>query len=95
MELLLMKNELINMGSGFNGGQISCIDGSCWITQEGDSRDHFLKAGQSFTSGKGRLLVTALESARLQFQAKRSTKAYWLTDILRGNTGRGLLFVNH
>lgn len=43
---------------------IVCERGSVWVTQEHDSRDFVLQAGQSFRNGtRGRVAVQALTSA--------------------------------
>ncbi len=66
MELLLKNQELMDLGKSLRGTSIACRDGRCWITQEGDSRDHILRTGESFTiKAAGRLIVTATESCRL------------------------------
>jgi hypothetical protein len=66
MELLLENQELMDLGKGLRGTSIACRDGRCWITQEGDSRDHILRTGESFTiKASGRLIVTATEPCRL------------------------------
>jgi hypothetical protein len=40
--------------------------GNVWITEEGDPRDYFLRAGGQFTiSGRGTALVSALEASLL------------------------------
>ena len=66
MELLLNKRELLNLGENLRGVSIVCREGRCWLTQAGDSRDHILAAGGSFTVHScGKLIVTATEDCRL------------------------------
>ncbi|PLY06825.1 MAG: hypothetical protein C0622_00605 [Desulfuromonas sp.] len=67
MELLLEKNEILDFGRGrLKGYELLCLAGRCWLTQEGDSRDHLLAAGERFTSrSRGRVLVTAISGCRL------------------------------
>jgi len=40
--------------------------GALWVTQEGDARDYYLTAGESFTvDRRGTALATAMHSARI------------------------------
>jgi hypothetical protein len=58
---------------GAAGWAVTCCAGTVWITQEGDPRDIFLQAGESFTLDRtGLALVHALKG---------------FEDIWRGNTG--------
>jgi len=51
------------------GDRVECLDGSVWITQDGDPRDVILGAGESFTLDRpGTALVYALEDARVDVQ---------------------------
>lgn len=46
--------------------QVVCEAGSVWITQEGDSRDSIIAAGESFTiRQQGLTILTALEPSQL------------------------------
>ena len=66
MELLMNKRELLDLGENLRGVSIVCREGRCWLTQAGDSRDHILTAGGSFTvRSSGKLIVTAAEGCRL------------------------------
>ncbi|GEM_PF-857648 len=66
MELLLNERELLDLGENLRGVRIVCRQGRCWLTQAGDSRDHILRAGNSFmVSANGQLIITATESCRL------------------------------
>lgn len=48
------------------GTKIRVWWGAVWLTQEGDIRDYYLTAGQSFTvSCKGTALATAMASSRV------------------------------
>jgi len=70
MELLLEKQELLNLGENLRGVRIDCRSGRCWLTQAGDSRDHILRPGGSFTVGSNsHLIVTATEACRLMLRA--------------------------
>lgn len=70
MEILLKKNELLDLDTELRGLKILCQAGVCWLTQAGDSRDHILRAGQSFcAAARGRLIVTATNDCRLMLVA--------------------------
>jgi hypothetical protein len=48
------------------GTKIHVWSGAVWLTQEGDIRDYYLTAGQSFTvSCKGTALATAMSRSRV------------------------------
>lgn len=48
------------------GKGVTLVQGLVWITQDGDPRDLFLQAGQSFVfDRRGLALVQALEPSRL------------------------------
>ena len=49
------------------GWRVTATGGALWVTQDGDSRDVVLKAGESFTFDRQNALVSALGSATAQF----------------------------
>lgn len=52
------------------GWQVKSVNGTVWLTQEGDSRDIVLKKGQSFVLDRdGTALLSALHDADLCLQA--------------------------
>ncbi|MBI1891202.1 MAG: DUF2917 domain-containing protein [Burkholderiales bacterium] len=52
------------------GWQIKSVNGTVWLTQEGDSRDIVLRKGQSFVLDRdGTALLSALNDADLCLQA--------------------------
>lgn len=62
----LAKEGLFAIRDG-RSTRIVCETGSLWITQEGDSRDSVVSAGESFTIGhQGLTILTALEPSRLE-----------------------------
>lgn len=66
MEFLLKVNELLDLGESLSGVRIECLDGRCWLTQAGDSRDHILGAGDTFSvRTNGRVILTATQPCRL------------------------------
>ena len=92
MELILNKRELLDLGENLCGVSIVCREGRVWLTQAGDSRDHILRAGDSFTaSTSGQLIVTAIESCRLMLvepavQHRQSSPIKILYGLLKGCT---------
>ncbi len=83
MELLLNKKELLNLGQDISGIRIVCGDGHCWITQSGDSRDHFVRAGESFTmESSGQLVIVAMTPSRLTLSKSRGKEGNVLHRII-------------
>ncbi len=67
MEMLLGKNELLDLGHELRQVSVYCREGCCWLTVEGDNRDHILTAGNSHSIRlSGRVVLTALAKTRLQ-----------------------------
>ncbi len=67
MQLLLQKDEIIEVGDRQRGVQIICHAGSCWVTIAGDERDFLLRGGKKleiFTQGE--VCISALDEARVQ-----------------------------
>lgn len=55
------------------GARIDCLAGSLWVTQDNDPRDIMLEAGESCElSGRARVLVQALEPARLRLSCEKN-----------------------
>ena len=76
MELILQKNEILDLGNGLLNFDITCLEGHCWLTQTGDNRDHILSGGHKFINRKpGHLFVTALEDCRLTLVSAENHKA--------------------
>jgi hypothetical protein len=71
MELLMNKQELLNLGTNLRGVKIVCVEGRCWLTQAGDSRDHILSTGSTFAiTANGHLIIAALEPCRLMLMTE-------------------------
>ena len=67
MKIALKKQELLGLDGDARGICIRCEAGRLWITQAGDSRDHLLAVGDSFTvASRGRVVIVALEGASLE-----------------------------
>ena len=86
MELLLNKQEMLDLGNDLHGVSIVCRNGRCWITQAGDSRDHILGVGDRFVvKSSGQLIITATEPCRLmlnEFGTKKQPA--WFAKALCG-----------
>lgn len=49
------------------GGLLCCLEGSVWLTREGDASDHVLQAGEALRmEGPGLVVVQALGAARFR-----------------------------
>ena len=84
MELLLDKNELIDLGKSVQGLSIICTEGHCWVTQTGDNRDHVLENGASFLAGNnGHLIVTATNACRIKLRQQQKWPIQLLKRIMR------------
>ena len=81
---LIAAGQSIRVEDG-TGTSIRALDGTIWITQEGDVRDVVLRAGQSFTLDRGGLaLLVALEtSAVARIEAPQYAAAAALIRSLR------------
>ena len=63
------KNKILEVNQAF-GAAVECLEGSVWITLDGDSRDVVLAAGQTFVVDRDRrTLVQALDAARVRLTA--------------------------
>jgi hypothetical protein len=61
----LRSGALMRVEAGA-GHAVAVFDGLLWITQSGDSRDVFLRPGETFSfDGSGRVVMQALSHARL------------------------------
>ena len=61
----LTKGNLISLPDA-EGSTVAVLWGSVWLTQDGDSRDYELNAGESFTiRGDGLILISAFENTAL------------------------------
>lgn len=70
MDIVLNQGEVICIDGDNRGLTFCCQQGQLWITQPNDSRDHILAPQQRFVAtSKGRIAVTALQDAQLQFVA--------------------------
>ncbi len=86
MELLLNRQELLDLGGKRQGLNITCREGRCWVTQSGDSRDHILGVGDRFTATtNGQLVITATEPCRLMLHELEGKKqSSWFARFFAG-----------
>lgn len=64
-EIKLQRDQHMRL-SDAQGWKIKAVDGTVWITQEGDSRDIVLRNGESFVFDRaGKVLLSALDRAVL------------------------------
>lgn len=67
-ELQLAGEELFTL-QDIRGTRLTCVDGSVWLTLDGDLRDVFLHPGDSFVVDRdGTTLMHALAPARLRIE---------------------------
>ena len=60
-EIYLMAGGLLRLDIRRPGGNIICLHGECWVTQEGNYADYRLIPGETFpVSRRGRLIVQAM-----------------------------------
>jgi hypothetical protein len=67
-EISLAKHKLWTIEGDRRGDVISCLNGTLWITQEGDLKDYVLEAGKNFWVTKpGAVVVQGLDNARFTY----------------------------
>lgn len=60
----LRDRELFSIKKGRRAMKISCRTGVLWLTREGDSADHLIRAGEQLAvPGGGLILISALEDS--------------------------------
>lgn len=66
----LHDGELLGIRGNNSGKVISCRAGVLWLTQQGDTADHLIRAGEDFAvSRRGLVLITALAEAEFEVGA--------------------------
>ena len=62
----IAKNRILEIKQAL-GVTIECLEGSVWVTLDGDMRDVILEAGQAlYVDRKQRTLIQALDTARVR-----------------------------
>jgi len=65
----LHAKEILEMENRSGEIQLTCLEGSLWITQPDDPRDHIVHANESMAvTKKGIILVQALPEAVLRWR---------------------------
>jgi hypothetical protein len=68
-DIRLQRDQHLRL-SDARGWKVKSVNGTVWITQEGDSRDIVIRPGQSFVLDRnGTALLSALNDADLRLQA--------------------------
>lgn len=68
--MAMKKNALLSIARPL-GCRIDCLEGTLWITQDGDSRDTVLSAGEHHVADRGpRLIVQALEAGVVRIASR-------------------------
>jgi hypothetical protein len=80
-DVTLAKHKVWNIEGDRRGDVISCLNGSLWITQEGDMKDYVLESGKDFwVTKRGAVVVQALENAQFKYSLNE------LESHIEGNT---------
>lgn len=67
----LRGGELFGLRTRKPGKVISCRAGVLWLTQQGDSADYLIRAGEDFTVNRtGLVLISALAEAEFEISAE-------------------------
>ncbi len=76
----LTKGMLLRV-RGAAGTVVVCLEGTVWLTEEGDLSDHFLEGGHRHRiAGNGVVVLEALHNARLQMQPPNGSRYTRLTE---------------
>ncbi len=67
-DITLSRHQLWKLDGDRRGDVISCSNGSLWITQEGDLKDHVVESGEMFwVTRPGTVVVQALKDAQFKY----------------------------
>lgn len=80
----LERNKVMKVRGGI-GHTVFCHSGLVWVTQDGDARDIFLRAGETFTlDRKGPALLQGFEPGAISIvQSEAQTRAAGLPAFLK------------
>ena len=68
--LELAQGETFALGRALPGRRVRVIDGTLWLTQSGDGRDHILLPGDVFRVERpGRVVLLALRASTFKLQS--------------------------
>ena len=85
-EINLEGLELLKLEFWQPHTRVMCTTGTLWLTQQGDPRDHFLKARQSYTLDQGGTVLVQglpcgkariLEIVKKPYYSKRNCSDQW------------------
>jgi len=63
----LDKRKIVTVKTGREGKEITCLDGTVWITQTGDGVDRILTSGDIYQSRiPGDILIQGLDHSRIR-----------------------------
>lgn len=72
MEIRLNKGEILRFEGDLRGLGLRCTDGTLWVTQQGDGRDHILKPGDRMEIClKGKVVLQACGKTELRLEKPR------------------------
>jgi hypothetical protein len=61
LRLALDAGDILRLTKGRGTVTVTCLGGTCWLTQAGDPIDHVLRAGSAHVlDGRGLVLIQAL-----------------------------------
>ena len=67
-DITLAKYKLWTMDGDRRGDVITCLNGTLWITQEGDLKDYVVETGRSFwVTRPGTVVVQALDNSQFKY----------------------------
>ncbi|HYX64789.1 MAG TPA: DUF2917 domain-containing protein [Burkholderiales bacterium] len=82
----LRRGSLMRIAEG-RGMLVRVRRGSVWITEEGDSRDHFVAAGEQFRlARRGTALLSALQASLVSLAAPPQSRLAERIGLVRAGT---------
>ena len=79
----LKKGSVLRVAGSRSGQSISCLNGTIWLTQQGDDRDRFLDCCENYHSHLPNVvLIQALDDARVKICPERKKRLFgWFPRI--------------
>jgi hypothetical protein len=81
LRLVMAAGDLLRLAT-VRPVRVTCLSGTCWLTQEGDALDHLLGAGMSHTvTGRGLTILQAFNDCIVELpvdavgRSRRATAA--------------------
>jgi len=76
VEMCMTDGDLFKMEGDHRMTTIVCLEGLLWVTQQGDSTDYLLSAGQSMmVSRPGAVLIQSQPAGRFELRSLRSVRS--------------------